>query len=136
MATKIKPGGKILLLVILVGLSVLGYKMYLDKHPELAKSLTTGQANAMPESTLLLTLSGSNTIGDSLVPALVKAYMEAHSFTDVSIITIGKDEKSVVGANGGKKSRMDISAHGTSTGFASLNAGADICMASAPAPAG
>ena len=136
MAIKTKPAGKIMFLLLFIGLAIGGYKIYRDKHPSIVTAKDTPIAD-VPESTQILKISGSNTIGDILAPALVKGYMESTGYSDVQIINSGKEEKAIIGTKNGKKDRINIEAHGTSTGLTLLNNNTtDICMASSPAPKG
>ena len=125
-----KPAGKLIFLLLFVGIALGGYKWWRDQHPNQG-----GVGGAIPESTTVLKISGSNTIGDLLAPALVKAWMENSGYSNVQIVNSSKDERSVIGTKAGKNDRIDILAHGTSTGFESLTANtSDLCMASSPAP--
>jgi phosphate transport system substrate-binding protein len=123
MAKKIKKGIWEISLVVILAISLLCYKIYLDHNTNSTQTYN---------NTLLFKLSGSNTIGDSLTPELVKVYLENNKYSNVSIVNIGKNEKSVLCEMNSKKYRVDISAHGTSTGFSDLGKNADICMASSP----
>lgn len=80
----------------------------------------------------LLRIHGSNSIGDKLMRALVKAYMEhEQGCTGVHLEpTATQDEANVVGQCG-RRERIEIFSHGSATGFRDLAAGsADIGMAS------
>lgn len=80
-----------------------------------------------------LSFAGSNTIGDSLISVLVKSYLENIHATDIAETTEAKDEKRITATVDAKTIEISISAHGTKTGFETLNNNAaDIWMASAP----
>ena len=89
-------------------------------------------AKSAPKS--ILRLAGSNTIGDSLGPALAEAFLKDRGATDVRILPgINAQEKIVVGVLPGDStpSAISIAAHGSATAFTELAANAcDIGMAS------
>jgi ABC-type phosphate transport system substrate-binding protein len=82
----------------------------------------------------ILRLSGSNTIGESLMPSLVEAFLKSRGATDVHTIAGAKpEEKIVVGTLPGDRfpSSIRIAAHGSSTAFTSLaESSCDIGMSS------
>ena len=133
-----KTGGKVFFLALIILASVGGYYKWYTSHPHPSSAGTdqtasgaTQQTTEVPQSTSILKIAGSNTIGDVLAPALCKGWMESTGYSNVQILNTGKDEKAVVGTKNGKTERIDIAAHGTSTGFTSLSGNsADICMAS------
>ena len=86
---------------------------------------------AIPE-TIVLRLSGSNTIGAGLGPRLAQAFLAATGDTNVSIVPAGKpDEVKVIGQRGDKREVITVAAHGSATAFTDLAHGAaDIGMAS------
>ena len=95
------------------------------------------QTQNIPESSVILKIGGSATIGENLAPSIAKSYMLKMGYSDVQILNSSVNEKSVVGTKNGKKDRIDISAKGTSTGFSALDGNSvDLCMASSQAPAG
>ena len=81
-----------------------------------------------------LTLSGSNTIGSSLAPALAEAFIRQQGATDVKTSAgANSDEKDVQGILPGESSPtvIHVAAHGSATAFTDMAAGsADIGMAS------
>lgn len=83
---------------------------------------------------LLLRLSGSNTVGGALAPAWARAYLEAKGARQVTTMALKEEnEYRIVGRNGDKLVFIDIHAHGSSTGFVSLEKDeADIAMSSRP----
>ena len=91
-------------------------------------------ANRLGGTTTILRLSGSNTIGESLVPALAEAFLKSQGATDVHTIAGEKaQEKIVLGTLPGEKlpSAIRIAAHGSATAFTSLADGScDIGMSS------
>jgi len=68
----------------------------------------------------ILSMHGSNTIGASLAPALVKGYLESIGAKDVSDVQKAKEEKEVMATLNGKKIKIRIHAHGSTTGFEDL----------------
>ncbi|NBF04204.1 OmpA family protein [Pseudomonas sp. Fl5BN2] len=87
------------------------------------------------ENTAVLRIQGSNTIGARLGPELVKGLMEQQGLRDVRIEASSKDnEQQVVGeTTQGRAVRIDVAAHGSSTGFTALkNARADLAASSRP----
>ena len=102
--------------------------------PEPNSSAPQIQPFAGHESGLLLTLAGSNTLGGRLAPAWARAYLAAKGASAVALQPLnGANEYRVRGLNNGREVFIDILAHGSSTGFLSLETGrADIAMASRP----
>jgi phosphate transport system substrate-binding protein len=84
----------------------------------------------------LLRMHGSNTIGQKLAPALVRAYASARGYSRVEETRPAADELTLRLARGDDALVVEIRAHGTSTGYGDLVAGrADLWMASRPANA-
>jgi phosphate transport system substrate-binding protein len=85
-----------------------------------------------------LSLSGSNTVGDSLAPELVKAWLAdkgADNIREEAQTVDGKTtpEKVIRARLDGKTIKVIVRAHGTATAFVDLKSGAaDIGMASRP----
>lgn len=82
-----------------------------------------------------LRIQGSNTIGANLGPALVKAMLAQQGLHDIhSVPASPPNEHSIVGTEAsGQQVRVDVAAHGSSTGFAALKAGkADLIASSRP----
>lgn len=82
-----------------------------------------------------LRIQGSNTIGAALAPALVRGLLEERGLHDIE--TLPGDAANEVRVQGrddhDQVQRVDIAAHGTSTGFAALKSGnADLAAASRP----
>jgi phosphate transport system substrate-binding protein len=102
--------------------------------PAAADDPTTG----IPTSQLLLRIHGSNTIGDKLMPALVKAFLEQQlGYKDAHEAqppgkTPAVDESYIVArGNSGRSWWVEIFSHGSATGFRDLQSGAaDVGMAS------
>ena len=83
-----------------------------------------------------LRLHGSNTIGQRLAPALVRAYATEHGWPRVDETTPAADELTLVLTRGDDKLTVEVQAHGTGTGYGDLVSGAaDLWMASRPATA-
>jgi phosphate transport system substrate-binding protein len=79
----------------------------------------------------LLRLSGSNTIGAELAPALAQAWIERRGASNVKRQSGAPDEVRVAGIANGQSVAVEIKAHGSKTAFSDLSAGAcDIGMAS------
>ncbi|KPA95182.1 substrate-binding domain-containing protein [Pseudomonas asplenii] len=90
---------------------------------------------APPEDGLVLRIQGSNTIGASLGPALVKGWLLEQGLHGVHDAATGKDNEQRVLATTeqGRRVRVEVAAHGSSTGFAALKAGtADLVASSRP----
>ncbi len=82
----------------------------------------------------LLRLHGSNTIGAKLGPELVKGWLQANGYQDVSAEVVAEQEQ-VIKASSPKGALLvvELAAHGSSTGFKGLAAAkADIAMSSRP----
>lgn len=80
----------------------------------------------------LFTISGSNTVGASLAPSWAKTFLEQKGATRVRIDPLPtRNEFRVQGYNGNRALYIDIHAHGSSTGFVSLEQGqAAVAMSS------
>jgi phosphate transport system substrate-binding protein len=79
----------------------------------------------------LLRLSGSNTIGAELAPALAQAWIETRGAANPERQPGAPDEVRIGGVANGKRVAVEIKAHGSKTAFSDLAAGAcDIGMAS------
>lgn len=91
-------------------------------------------SGAMTADNTILRMAGSNTIGDSMVPALVEDFLKSQGATNVEILPGAKaDEKLVKGVLPGDRSPsfITIAAHGSATAFTGLAAKTcDIGMAS------
>lgn len=80
-----------------------------------------------------LRLHGSNTIGQRLAPALVRGFAESRQYTLVEDRVVAPEERAIVLRDGEASIAVQVHAHGTGTGFASLRDGkADLWMASRP----
>ncbi|MFC6337953.1 OmpA family protein [Pseudomonas sp. CCM 7891] len=82
-----------------------------------------------------LRIQGSNTIGATLGPALVKGLMEQQGLQDVHSASSGQaNEQHVMGkTRQGKRVTIEVAAHGSSTGFTALQkANADLAASSRP----
>ncbi|WP_196140600.1 PstS family phosphate ABC transporter substrate-binding protein [Aliikangiella sp. G2MR2-5] len=82
----------------------------------------------------VLTLKGSNTVGESLAPRLAEAYLKSIGARLVKTHQLDNPVEKYVEGNlfkENKKIRIDIRAHGSSTGFQALdNQSTDIAMSS------
>ena len=119
--------GAVILLVLLLA-AFLGLKSCSGNHP------TGSVAPTGSPATQILALSGSNTIGASMVPALAEAFMKEQGATDVKTLPgANVEEKTVQGTFPGQSSPslIRIAAHGSATAFTDMASGsADIGMAS------
>ncbi|QJQ11399.1 OmpA family protein [Pseudomonas putida] len=82
-----------------------------------------------------LRVQGSNTIGAALLPALVQGQLRAQQATAIEQQPGKRANETVIAARDahGQPVRIDIAAHGSSTGFAALGRGdADLAAASRP----
>ena len=82
-----------------------------------------------------LRIQGSNTIGAVLAPALVRGLLEERGLRNVEVLPSDvANEVRVQGSDdNGQVQRVEIAAHGTSTGFIALkNGSADLAAASRP----
>jgi phosphate transport system substrate-binding protein len=127
MKKKITPFGKILIAMVLAAVLFVTIKL-IPASNKGADALVAESGT----SDIILRISGSNTIGDELVPQLVKKFLENSGYKNISIQDSTKDERAVFATSPeGKTVEIAISAHGTKSGFESLDKGtADICMAS------
>jgi len=93
-----------------------------------------GDRSKFSPDDIILRLSGSNTIGESLAPALAQEFLKQQGATDVKTIPGGRDDEVFVrGVLPGDRApkAIQIHAHGSVTAFEDLaNGQADIGMAS------
>ncbi len=127
--------GGVALLAIL-GAIWLGWSLLHGGRPNVAQNAATTAAGA-PVGGSYLRLSGSNTIGSQLAPALVAAWLKSKGAVDIGahqrVGADGKptDETDVSATLDGQPIRVEVKAHGSATAFTDLAAGAaDIGMAS------
>lgn len=115
------------IVVLLLSAAFIGLKACSGKH-------TTGFTGFGTSGKAALTLSGSNTIGSSLAPALAEAFLKDQGATDVKTLPgSNAEEKTVQGTLSGENSPtvIKISAHGSATAFIDMASGTtDIGMAS------
>lgn len=82
----------------------------------------------------LFRLHGSNTIGETLAPELLKAFLKAEGSEDAKLMAtdVAVENELLFSLPGSEQSsRIEIHAHGSSTGFKGLDQGvADLAMAS------
>jgi phosphate transport system substrate-binding protein len=102
---------------------------------ETSTTTSTGSpAVPVPQGTqAILRLSGSNTIGSKLGPALVEEFLKSQGAQNVQRTPGAKDELAIVATLPGQSSpsAVEIKAHGSKTAFEDLGSGkADIGMAS------
>ncbi|WP_349573337.1 phosphate ABC transporter substrate-binding/OmpA family protein [Azotobacter salinestris] len=96
---------------------------------------TAASQSAPADQTPVLRIQGSNTIGAELGPALVAGLFEQQGLREVRIEDGGApNERRVLGLDAqGRQVLAEISAHGSSTGFAALLEGrADLAASSRP----
>jgi len=79
-----------------------------------------------------LRLHGSNTIGEELAPALIRAWMTERGYTDIEVEHDAELERTLTGTkDAGDSIAVELHAHGSSTSFRGLAAGeADMGMSS------
>lgn len=116
--------GVVVALILLVGIAC--FFMWGKLH-----KANAGLKN-MPKP--ILRLAGSNTIGDTLGPALAEAFLKQRGATDVRILPGASPQEKIVQAllpGDSKASVITIAAHGSATAFTSLAGnGCEIGMAS------
>lgn len=80
-----------------------------------------------------LRLHGSNTVGETLAPALVQRWLIAEGFSAVQRRSLAFEEVEIRAQRDGAERVVEIHAHGSSTAFSDLAAGlADLGMSSRP----
>ena len=90
---------------------------------------------ATPAEPAHLRVQGSNTIGAALLPALVQGQLRAQRATAIQQQPGNVANETVITAQDdhGQPIRIDVAAHGSSTGFIALGRGdADLAAASRP----
>ena len=123
---RVKNGGPLRLIlgflfVLLVGAGVM---LFYPGGCNSAKRPTGPSSEST--SNVILRLSGSNTIGSELAPALAQAFLREQGATDARILPGANDEeKSIVGTLPGNNSPVTIQvlAHGSATAFTALSGG-------------
>ena len=129
-----------LIISALVGLLVIAlgafffFKGNSEKTSTSAGPEKTSPISVSQPDLLQLRLSGSNTLGASLAPALVEAFLKQEGYGELQRRP-GKDheESEILASSNGKKGQVLISAHGSGTAFSGLRDGvADIGMSSRP----
>lgn len=92
------------------------------------------QSNSPAQRVELLTLKGSNTVGESFAPQLAEAYLESRGARLIKTVQLENPvEKYVEGTliKDNVKIKIDIRAHGSSTGFKALDSkSTEIAMSS------
>ncbi|MFB4392163.1 MULTISPECIES: substrate-binding domain-containing protein [unclassified Pseudomonas] len=104
----------------------------MPRLPTLLLCLLPLMAMAEPRA---LRIHGSNTIGAALAPALVQGLLQAQGATAITRQPGAQPNETEIHAHGhdGQPIRVEIAAHGSSTGFSDLGSGdADIAAASRP----
>ena len=94
---------------------------------------TMGASALQAQASATLCLSGSNTVGEKLAPALVRAWAAQQGWEIAREARPALDELRLQLDTGSARLEVDVLAHGTSTGFAALRDGdCDLWMASRP----
>ena len=148
---KLTAVGKLLLFLVGLGLVVLAFVRFVPAE-DLAKLLdrlrgrTSGAAPSAAETptpssdrpatiTHRLSLSGSNTIGKDLAPALVEGFLRKLGASSIERRAGKPDEMTIEAVLPDGAAAIEIRAHGSSTAFEDLSSGgADIGMASPRRP--
>jgi phosphate transport system substrate-binding protein len=125
-------------LLLLLGLAFGVWKMFSKPGPqgngtstETSTAPTVSEAPAGTQT--ILRLSGSNTIGSKLGPALIEEFLKSQGAQNIQRVPGAKDEMSIVATLPGQSSpsAIEVKAHGSKTAFEDLGASkADIGMAS------
>ncbi|MEA2046988.1 MAG: phosphate ABC transporter substrate-binding/OmpA family protein [Campylobacterota bacterium] len=122
-------GGKYYIKIKNSEISALGNITKIDENYKF--SSVTAAPTASKKSDYFLRLYGSNTIGAKLAPELIKAYLYKLGATEISSKQRAKEEEEITAMLKGKKVKVEIVSHGSSTGFKALNKNScDIAMAS------
>jgi len=83
-----------------------------------------------------LRVQGSNTLGARLVPALAEAWLRTQGFERIERGVPAENELHLEAVRGTERRRVELAAHGSSTGFVALREGrADVAMSSRPVSA-
>jgi phosphate transport system substrate-binding protein len=123
--------------LLLLALGFAGWKIFHKPSPDAAGGTTQGEGSpgqpVPPGAQAILRLSGSNTIGSKLAPALVEEFLKSQGAQNVQRVPGAKEEVSIVATLSGQSSpsTIEIKAHGSKTAFEDLGANkAEIGMAS------
>jgi phosphate transport system substrate-binding protein len=113
--------------LLLAGLAAAGYFFFANRQSSPAAIILRPNAETPP----MLRLSGSNTIGAELGPALVEAWLVGRGAQNLHREQSGPDEMRISGVQNGRPVVVQVNAHGSATAFTDLSSGAcDIGMAS------
>lgn len=133
-ATGTRTGGQrsnLPLLLLALLLLLLGGGTYLFNRRDRRSEATPSGAAPPANARVLLRLSGSNTIGASLIPDLVESWLKSKGATDVRRSAPSADETTVNAELDGGPVSVLVKAHGSATAFADLGStSCDIGMAS------
>lgn len=126
-------------LPLMIGMAVLALLVLLTlAYFAIGRHSTSGRTVAAPAGGFYLRLSGSNTIGDALAPALVQAWLASKGATDIAMAQRSAGgtpipERVISARLDGRDIQVEVRAHGSATAFTDMAAGtADIGMASRP----
>lgn len=88
----------------------------------------------LPTQAADLRLHGSNTVGETLAPTLIEAWLTKEGYQDIQVREKAPQEHIISAKDdAGKTITVELEAHGSSTGFADLMARkTDVAMASRP----
>jgi phosphate transport system substrate-binding protein len=135
------PGGRrraTPLLVLAFLLLLVGGMSYYFRHRSSRAQESQSAPIAVPENaTVILRLSGSNTIGARLAPDLVEAWLASTGAHSLLRSAAANDETTITGTLNGSAVAVRVKAHGSVTAFTDLGADAcDVGMASRKIKAG
>jgi phosphate transport system substrate-binding protein len=134
-SSRVLPVIGVLFFLVLIGGAVFYFFRLSPKTAADANAPTAAiPGSATPTSGVapIVRLSGSNTIGAELGPALAEAWLASKNATNVHRERgAHTDEVRIAGAAGGQPLVLEVKAHGSATAFTDLGSGAcDIGMAS------
>ncbi|MBP2301118.1 phosphate ABC transporter substrate-binding/OmpA family protein [Azospirillum picis] len=90
-------------------------------------------SDPMPETPVILRLSGSNTIGSKLAPMLVERFLSADGYELTGRRSNAAGESVILASRNGTRVAVTVATHGSATAFTDLEQGkADLGMASRP----
>lgn len=120
----------------LIAIAVVGGIFYFLKTKTVLNSSKSSSENAdavvASDAPVLMTISGSSTLGASAVPILAKQFMTAQlNATNVSVQKVNATETDVVGTINGDEKRIVITSEGSNEGINDINnKKADLAMLS------
>ena len=125
---KLTTIGEVLIVVIGLAIILTGVYFYAPVKTKLA-----GKTQAAANTSYELVLTGSNTIGGTLAPELVKNYLTETGCSEIIVTELNSDEKEIAYQDNGTAKKILVKAHGSGDGFKDLIADPSVVVMSSRA---